>query len=150
MAHSYGSCLFHFTFSTKNHQHLIAPEWRPRLWEYMGGIAKASTMKSLCIGGTSNHAHVLLLVPPRMAPAKAVQLIKGGSSRWVHESIPGQKDFAWQEGYAVFSIGFSQVDATRRYIANQEEHHRTKTFEEEYRAFLKKHEIAFDEEFFLG
>jgi len=150
MAHSYGSCLFHFAFSTKNHQHLLTPEWRPRLWEYMGGIAKANTMKSLCIGGTSNHVHALLLVPPRMAPAKAVQLIKGGSSRWVHESIPGQKDFAWQEGYGVFSIGFSQVDATRRYIANQEEHHRTKTFEEEYRAFLKKHEIAFDEEFFLG
>jgi len=79
-----------------------------------------------------------------MAIAKAMQLIKGGSSKWVHDEFPTHKDFAWQEGYGAFTIGISQIDTTKEYIINQAKHHHTKTFQEEFLSFLKKHEVEYD------
>ena len=117
---------------------------------YMGGVARQNGMESLLIGGTENHAHLLLLAPPTIAPAKAVQLIKGGSSKWVHEAMPEENSFSWQSGYGVFSVGFSQIEATKRYIQSQENHHRVVTFEEEYRRFLERHGIQYDKRFYLG
>ena len=84
MAHTYGSCLYHFVFSTRNRQKTIDQEWMGRLWEYMGGIAKQNAMKSICAGGTGNHSHILLMIPPAMAPAKGIQLVKAGSSKWIN------------------------------------------------------------------
>ena len=150
MSHSHGKCLYHFVFSTLNRHPTICQDWQPRLWAYMGGIARTNGMEALLIGGTVNHSHVLLTAPPTMAPAKAVQLIKGGSSKWVHEELPQGRQFAWQQGYGVFTIGFSQIDITLAYIANQAEHHRAKTFEEEYRAFLALHMIEVEDEYLFG
>ena len=150
MAHTYGSCLYHFVFSTRNREATIDPEWMSRLWEYMGGIAREDRMKALCTGGTENHCHTLLMIPAAMAPAKGIQLIKGGSSKWINDQFKTRGEFGWQEGYGVFTIGFSQIEATQRYIRNQAEHHRQRTFEEEYRAFLRKHIIEVQEDYIFG
>ncbi|MCL5269525.1 MAG: IS200/IS605 family transposase [bacterium] len=150
MAHTYGSCLYHFVFSTRNRQMTIGVEWRGRLWNYRGGIARENEMRSLCVGGTGNHCHILLLIPPSMAPAKEVQLVKAGSSKWINEEFNRKSEFAWQEGYGVFTIGFSQIGVTKAYIGKQEDHHRIKTFEEEYQAFLRKHMIEFKEDYVFG
>ena len=121
-----------------------------RLWPYMGGIARENKVKALAIGGVEDHAHLLLSMPSTMTISQAMQLIKGGSSRWVHETFPEHRGFEWQEGYGAFSIGISQAEETKRYIANQQEHHRVKTFEEEYIAILEKHGIEYDPRFVWG
>ena len=121
-----------------------------RLWPYMGGIARENKVKALAIGGVEDHAHLLLSMPSTITISQAMQLIKGGSSRWVHETFPEHRGFEWQEGYGAFSIGISQAEETKRYIANQQEHHRVKTFEEEYIAILEKHGIEYDPRFVWG
>ena len=113
----------------------------------MGGIAREHDMSALMIGGTEDHVHLLLCVPGSMAIAKAMQLIKGGSSKWVHETFPEQWPFAWQEEYGAFSVSVSQLDTIVEYIRNQAEHHRTKTFEEEFVALLKRHRITYDDRY---
>ncbi len=107
-------------------------------------------MKALAVGGTEDHVHILLSLPATMAVAKAVQLVKGGSSKWIHDTFPKQRHFAWQEGYGAFSISISHVQDTIAYIRAQEEHHRSKTFEKEFLAFLKRHSIPYDERYVLG
>lgn len=101
-------------------------------------------MKALATGGTADHVRILLSLPSTLAIAKAIQLIKGGSSKWVHDACPEHRTFVWQEGYGAFSIGTSQVDPTKQYIKSQPEHHRRRTFQEEFSAFLKKHRIEYD------
>jgi REP element-mobilizing transposase RayT len=101
-------------------------------------------MKPLAIGGTRDHIHALLSLTSSMGFAKAVQLIKGGSSKWVHDMFPKHRDFAWQEGYGAFSVSVSQVARTVAYIQNQKEHHRIKTFQEEFRELLDRHGIEYD------
>jgi len=101
-------------------------------------------MKALAIGGTVDHVHALLSLPGMMSFAKAVQLIKGGSSKWMHDTFSNQEKFAWQEGYGAFSVSSSQVSKTIAYINNQKEHHRKKTFQEEFLELLKKHGIEYD------
>jgi REP element-mobilizing transposase RayT len=147
MAHTYSSSLFHCVFSTKQRGRLIGRDLKPRLWSYLGGIAREHKMKALAVGGTEDHVHLLLSLPANMAPAKAMQLIKGGSSKWVGDEFGAQRDFGWQEGYGAFSIGVSGVVDTVAYIAGQEEHHRRATFEEEYVRFLTRHGIAYDERY---
>ena len=105
MAHSYVSALFHCVFSTKERQRLITEDLQERLWQYMGGIARENKMRALTIGGADDHVHLLLSMPSTLTIAKAMQLIKGGSSKWVHDTFPQLKDFEWQEGYGAFSIG---------------------------------------------
>ncbi|MFC2170367.1 IS200/IS605 family transposase [Calditrichota bacterium] len=150
MAHSYHSCLYHFVFSTYQRKNTISQQWKDRLWQYMGGIARTNEMKALCVGGTNNHVHLLLNIPAKISPAKTIQLIKGGSAKWVHDNLPDSVDFTWQEGYGVFTVGFSQIEATIQYINNQKEHHRIKSFEEEYTAFLEKHQIQYDDKYMFG
>jgi len=148
--HSYVSCYIHYVFSTKNRRKIISPEIKERLWAYMSGIARENNMKTLSVGGTSDHVHILLDLPSTMSVAKAIQLIKGGSSRWISETFPTLSKFAWQEGYGAFSIGVSGIESTIAYIQSQEEHHRARTFEEEFLAFLEKHKIAYDERYVWG
>jgi len=150
MAHTYGSCLYHFVFSTHNRERTIQADWMRRMWDYTGGIAKNHEMKALCVGGTEDHIHLLLMIPPTIAPAKGIQIVKGNTSKWIHEEIPVCRQFAWQEGYGVFTIGFSQIEKTSEYIIRQSEHHRLKSYEEEYRSFLKKHMIEFHEDYVWG
>jgi REP element-mobilizing transposase RayT len=149
MAHTYTSLRIHCLFSTKGRTKTISREWRADLWAYMGGIARANGMKAIAIGGTADHVHLLLSIPPTMAVAKALQLIKAGSSKWVHEKTRN-KLFVWQEAYAAFTIGVSQVEATVRYIRNQEAHHTKKGFEEELVQFLKRHGIDYDPRYVFG
>jgi putative transposase len=144
MSHSYVSNLMHCTFSTKDRYPAIDSELESRLWPYLGGIAKENRMKALAIGGTADHVHALLSLPGMMSFSKAVQLIKGGSSKWIHDSFSNQKKFAWQEGYGAFSVSASQVPKTIGYINNQKEHHRKKSFHEEFLELLNKHGIEFD------
>jgi REP element-mobilizing transposase RayT len=144
MSHAYVSNLMHCTFSTKERYPFIDSDLESRLWPYLGGIARENRMKALAIGGTSDHLHALLSLPGMMSFAKAVQLIKGGSSKWVHDTFPSQGKFGWQEGYGAFSVSASQVPKTIDYINNQKEHHRRKTFQEEFVDLLKKHGIEFD------
>ena len=145
MSHTYVSCLIHCVFSTKGRRNTIAQDIQDRLWAYIGGIAREKRMSALAVGGAADHVHVLLSIPSTMPISKAVQLIKGGSSKWLHDSFPVMREFAWQEGYGAFSIGISGVADTIAYIDEQEQHHRTRTFEEEYIGFLKKHDIEYDE-----
>lgn len=104
-------------------------------------------MKALAIGGTTDHIHALLSLPGMMSFSKAVQSIKGGSSKWVNDTLPRQRKFEWQEGYGAFSVSVSQIGKTIAYINNQKEHHRMKTFQEEFLELLKKHGIEYDQRF---
>ena len=150
MSNTYTSLNYHIVFSTKNREPWLKEDIRERLWPYLGGIARENGMKALEIGGVADHVHLLLSIPASMALSKAVQLIKGGSSHWMKETFPKVTGFAWQDGYGAFTVSQSQLDAVREYIRNQEEHHRTKSFAEEYRAFLERHQVEFDERFLLG
>ena len=147
MSHTYTSQLCHCVFSTKGRRRIITPELSSRLWPYLGGIAREHKMSALGIGGVENHVHLLLSLPPTLAIAKAIQLIKGGSSKWVHDQFPGHQTFAWQEGYGAFSIGVGNIDRTLAYIAHQAEHHRRTDFKDELVSFLKRHRIEYDERY---
>ena len=107
-------------------------------------------MTALAIGGGSDHCHVLLSLPATISVAKAVQLVKGGSSKWVNDTFSMKQKFSWQEGYGAFSIGVSGLKDTVRYIETQKQHHQDKSFEDEYRAILGKHWIPFDEKHVWG
>ena len=143
--HSFVSCLMHVVFSTKDRRPFITPDLEKRLWPYLGGIAGKNKMKALKVGGVSDHIHILLSLPSTLAIAKAVQLIKGNSSKWVHDEFPQHAAFEWQEGYGAFSIGVSGIDNTIAYIGNQAEHHHKKTFKDELESILKKHEMKYEE-----
>lgn len=104
--------------------------------------------KAVAIGGTENHVHVLLSLPATMPLAKAMQLLKGGSSKWMNDT--GADGFAWQEGYGAFTVGISQQVDTVRYINTQAEHHRSRNFDAEFLAFLKKHGIDYDPKYVFG
>lgn len=143
--HSFVSCLIHCVWSTKNREPCLIPDLRERLWPYLGGIAKQNQMKTLAIGGAADHVHILLSLPATLSVAKAVQLLKGNSSKWIRETFPKMRSFAWQEGYGAFSVGISGVDATVIYINNQTEHHRKRSFREEFIAMLQKHHFEYEE-----
>ena len=141
---SYVSSYFHCVFSTKERQPMISPELRDRLWPLLGGIAPQNQMQAIEIGGMPDHVHVLLSLPSTLSIAKALQLIKGGSSKWVHDAFPEHRLFRWQVKYGAFGVSVSQLDKTIQYIKRQEEHHRKMTFQEEFLALLKRHRIAYD------
>jgi putative transposase len=137
---------FHIVFSTKNRQPFIADDWRGRLHEYLGGLVRAADGIPEAIGGTNDHVHLLVGMRATHALASFVQDIKQTSSRWIHETI-GVKNFAWQPGYGAFTVSVSNCDAVRIYVADQAEHHRIKSFQEEYVAFLQKHHVEYDEKY---
>jgi len=149
VAHSYVSNLMHCIFSTKDRYPFIDSDLETRLWPYLGGIARENRMKAIAIGGAADHVHALLSLPAMMSFAKAVQLIKGGSSKWVHDNFSRLEKFGWQEGYGAFSVSASQVSKTIAYINNQKEHHRRKTFQEEFLRLLKKHGIQYDSRYVI-
>ena len=130
MPHTYVSELVHCVFSTKQRRKLIRPETQPELWSFIGGIARKNGFKTLIVGGTDDHVHILLSLPATMPLAKALQLLKGCSSRWMSETHT--KGFSWQEGYGAFTLGVSHRPRTIDYIKRQAEHHRKRSFEEEF------------------
>ncbi|HEX4629955.1 MAG TPA: IS200/IS605 family transposase [Chthoniobacterales bacterium] len=143
--HSFSSSLHHCIFATKAREPSLTPKVRDRLWPYLGGIARENAMKALAIGGVADHVHILLSLPATMSVAKAMQLLKGNSSKWIHETFSELRSFAWQEGYGAFSIGVSGVEETRAYIRSQEEHHRNRTYREEVIMFLQRHGLRFED-----
>jgi putative transposase len=147
MANTYTALHYHFVFSTKNRRTWIRPEIEARIWDYLGGIARANKMKPIKTGGIDDHIHMLLGAPPTIAPSKIAQLVKGGSSAWIHETFPELADFAWQDGYGAFTVSKSALGDVTLYIARQREHHRAMSFQEEYRALLDRHGIEYDERY---
>jgi REP element-mobilizing transposase RayT len=149
MSHTYCSALFHCVFSTKERRKSIAAEVQARLWAYMGGLAREHGTTALAVGGTEDHVHILLTLPPTLAMANVMREIKAASSWWMRHTAEKQ-DFEWQEGYGAFSLGQSQVSATIAYIGGQAEHHRTRSYEQEFVAILEKYQIAYDPRYVLG
>lgn len=141
MSHTYSANYFHCIFSTKDRRDTIADDLRPRLWAYIEGTAKNLGVIPIAVGGTSNHAHLLLGLKPNMTVSEAVQKLKANSSRWMGDHGIA---FEWQKGYAALSVSPSQVGNVRAYVLNQEEHHRKRSFEEEFLALLTKAGIPHD------
>jgi REP-associated tyrosine transposase len=147
MAHTFTSLLTHVIFSTKDRQLSINAELKPQLCAYMGGIVREYNGTALMVGGTVDHVHLLLRLPPSVSIAETMRVLKANSSRWVHEKWPSCSAFGWQTGYGAFSVSQSNVSAVLRYIANQEEHHRKVSFQEEFVIYLQRHGIEYDERY---
>jgi putative transposase len=147
VSHTYAQNVIHVVFSTKDRRKLMPNEFRPKMWAYATGICKKFNILVLAVGGTEDHIHFLIQIPPTLAVAKAVLAIKTNSSRWANEE--GHK-FAWQQGYGAFSVSSSVIPTVICYIQNQEAHHRKMSFDAEFLALLKKHAIEFDPKFVFG
>ena len=147
MAHTFTNLLTHIIFSTKDRMPLIDAEVKPELLAYLGGMVREVNGKAYGINGTADHIHLLVSLPPTIALSDAMKIVKANSSRWISEKWSTRKAFGWQTGYGAFSVSRSNVPDVLKYIANQEEHHRKITFKEEFIAFLKKHEIRYDERY---
>ncbi|HKQ48687.1 MAG TPA: transposase [Phycisphaerae bacterium] len=150
MAQTLTRLLVHSIFSTKNRANLIQPEIEPELYAYIGGICRNAQSPLLSVGGTANHLHLLFSLSKTGSLADLMLDVKKDSSKWIKTKAAYFADFQWQEGYGGFSIGESQVDDLKGYIARQKEHHRTVTFEEEYLAFVKKYNAPYDERYMWG
>jgi putative transposase len=150
MANTYAALHYHIVFSTKHREPWIAENHEAQIWSYLGGIARDGGMTSLSIGGLEDHLHLVLGLPPTLTVSRAVQLLKGASSRWIRESIPELAAFSWQDGYGAFTISRSMLPATVAYVERQRERHQARTFQEEFRALLERHDIAYDERYVWG
>lgn len=133
MSHSLSRTIFHVVFSTKERRDYIPRESLEITWAYLAGIARNHNWRVFTVGGTQNHVHILLELPPDIALSDAVGKLKSNSSRWLRESV---RLFGWQSGYGVFSVSPSQVGRVVSYISHQEEHHAKYSFEEEFRSML--------------
>ena len=129
---------------------MLGDELRPRLYEYMGGIVRGCGGVLMAAGGMPDHVHLLASLGRRTTLADALRDIKANSSRWIQATFPSMAGFAWQSGYGAFTVSHSHLERTRAYIAGQAEHHRVMTFQEEFRAFLDRHGIAYDERSMSG
>ena len=145
MPRTYTNLLFHIVFSTKERYPFIRPEFRERLYEYMGGAIRGLNGICLEIGGIEDHIHILTKLRPTLAVSAFLEELKPSVTKWARPII--HPKFEWQDGYAAFSVSESQVPAVRRYIQNQEAHHRKTTFEEEFKSMLRKANMDFDERF---
>jgi REP element-mobilizing transposase RayT len=147
MPQSFASLHCHLIFSTKHRAPSITAALQPRLFAYCGGILRDTGTVLVAAGGMPDHVHLLVSLGRDASVAEVMRLVKANSSKWVHETFPEQSGFAWQNGYGAFAVSFSLVDRVRAYLANQAEHHRKVTFQEELVAFLKRHGIAYDERY---
>jgi putative transposase len=147
MPHTYSQNIVHVVFSTKDRRKLISKEFQPRMWAYAAGICKTHGILAHAIGGTGDHVHLLIQIPPSLALASAVNTIKTNTSRWANEE---EVKFAWQQGYAAFSVSASNVLAVETYIRSQEAHHKKMSFDTEFLALLKRHGVDFDPKFVFG
>ena len=147
MANTYTCLHYHVIFSTKNRERWITPEFEERIWAYLGGIARQNDITPLLVGGVDDHIHMLLSIPPAISVSEALKRIKGGSSGWIKENFPGLQGFGWQDGYGAFTVSKSQIPEVEGYVRGQREHHRVKTFQEEYRALLDKHGVEYNEKY---
>ncbi|WP_192348234.1 IS200/IS605 family transposase [Algoriphagus sp. Y33] len=140
----------HIIFSTKNRQPFIKQEYEDELFKYLGGVCKAYDCTPIQVGGYLDHVHILCLLAKNMTIAKLVEEIKTDSSKWMKKRADELSNFYWQDGYGAFSVNPSQVDTVIYYIQNQRKHHEKKSFQHEYRAFLKKYQVDYDERYVWG
>ena len=143
MAHTFANLLTHIVFSTKDRLGSIRPEFKADLWAYLGGIAREIKGKAIIVNGTADHVHMLVWLPPTIAVADGLRVLKTNSSKWIHQTRRF-REFGWQVGYGAFSVSQSNAPAVVKYIQGQEDHHKKISFQEEFVAFLKKHKIAYD------
>ena len=145
MSHTHASVLVHCVFSTKQRANLIHDP--QALWRYLTVVARDRKLTMLAAGGTANHVHLLMAIPPVLPLAKALQELKGNSSHWLREH--GHR-FAWQEGYGAFSVSQAQKDAVAHYIDTQAEHHKKWSFEQEFMTLFQKSGLEYDPRFVFG
>lgn len=143
MPQSLSRVYLHVIFSTKDREKDLMPKIRDKLHSYIGGTLNDLDCQSIAIGGMADHVHLLFCLGRTITMADVVKQVKANSTLWLKRQLGC--NFAWQRGYAVFSLSKSQVEEVRKYIENQEEHHRVRTFQEEYRTFLKLYDVSFDE-----
>jgi len=139
--------LLHLVFSTKDRMPLLTPDIRPQLHAYLATVARHGDGECFRVGGVADHVHLALRLSRTVSLADLVSELKTSSTKWLKEQTPGLSKFSWQRGYGAFSIGPKDLDAAIAYIDGQEEHHRTKTFQDEYRGFLRHYGIEFDERY---
>ncbi|MFG0267933.1 MAG: IS200/IS605 family transposase [Rhodopirellula sp. JB055] len=144
---SHHGILLHVVFSTKYRKPVLHDDWRDDLFGYIGGTIREHKTTLLQSGGIEDHVHLLIRCHPQFAISSTIQLLKANSSRWINEEQQLPRKFQWQSGYGAFSVSHSKAETVKRYIANQREHHRKRTFQDEYLAILKKHEIEFDPQY---
>lgn len=147
MANTYTQIHIQAIFAVQNRQSLIQREWREELYKYMTGIIQKNNHKMLQINGMPDHIHIFFGMRPSQSLSDLMKAVKGDSSEWINKRGFTKHKFSWQAGYGAFSYAKSQVPKVIQYIQNQEEHHRKKTFTEEYLAFLEAFEIEYDERF---
>ena len=147
MPQSLSQVLLHLVFSTKNRERLIPEAVQPQLYAYLAGICRTHGSEAYRVGGTEDHVHIACTLPRTMPISKLLEEIKKSSSEWIKTQDARCKNFAWQAGYGAFSLGQSQLTSLIRYIDNQRDHHRKRTFQEEFLDLLKKYAIAYDERY---
>jgi putative transposase len=145
MPQSLSRVLIHLVFSTKNREPLIAPDHRERTFAYLGGALNAIECPVVTVGGVADHVHLLFVLARTMSVSKAVEELKKESSKWAKQNV--HPNFFWQNGYGAFSVSPSNVPQVKAYIDNQEQHHATITFQDEFRELLRRHEIEWDEQY---
>lgn len=147
MPQSLSKVYTHIAFSTKERRPLITDDVKGRLWAYLGGICKSLECNPVQVGGHHDHVHVLCALSRKITQASLIENLKKSSSRWMKSLGPSLSDFYWQDGYGIFSINPTQTDAVVDYIRNQAEHHKTRSFQDEFRTFLKKYGAEYDEKY---
>jgi putative transposase len=148
MPQSLANVLVHIVFSTKQRYPFLSDkDVRAEMHAYLGGTCNELECPVLIVGGVADHVHILCALSRKITIAKLVGDVKRGSSKWIKTKGRMLTKFAWQNGYGVFSVGESEVERVRRYIVGQEDHHRKKTFQDEYRSFLKEYGVDFDERY---
>ena len=144
MGHSYTTLLYHIVFATKDRRPWLEPPTVPRLHAYLGGGIRDEGGTALIVNGTPDHVHILARLRQDKALSDVIRAIKANASKWIHQTFASQGSFAWQTGYGAFTVSQSQMETVRRYIADQEIHHRKRSFEEEFAALLRAHGISLD------
>jgi putative transposase len=147
MANTFTNLNYHIIFSTRKRERLVMPAIEERVWSYLGGIAASMDAEPMRIGGVEDHIHLLLRIPAKHSVSKVVQTLKGSSSHWMNEEVMEHGHFAWQDGYAAFTVSKSSIAQVSEYIAGQREHHQTKDFKAEYISFLERHGVEYDERY---
>lgn len=150
MPGSFHSIFLHIVFSTQERQPYLVSEQRERVFDYMSAILRNLGCEFVLVNGYVEHVHVVCSLPVTLAPMELVGKLKCNSSKWMREGVEGLEDFRWQSGYAAFSFSRRQLPSVCRYVGNQQHHHQTTTFEDEYREFLALAAVAYDEEYLFG
>jgi len=147
MAHTFTNLLTHVVFSTRDRSPFLSDALRPGVHAYLGGILRELRASPIAIGGTSDHVHLLIRLPAELAVADCMRVVKTNSSRWIKEKWPQRRSFAWQGGYAAFSVSESSRQSVIRYIREQARHHQRLSFRDEFLAMLRKHGVEFDQRY---